>query len=209
VLAAGGAVIGIDPSLGMLGVAREARPDVAVAAAEAVDLPFAAAVFDAVTAGFVLAHFARLETALFDVRRVMKAGGRLAVSSWADGPDAFTETWLELIGGIVPREMLEPSLAGAVPHRERFRRPGELTEALRVAGFRRIRVEREVYDWTYTQEEFLDGQETWATARFARGMAGDTTWVSFRERARETFAERFPDPLHDRREVLLAIGTKE
>ena len=31
---------------------------------------------------------------------------------------------------------------------------------------------------------------------------------AFLERARTTFAERFPDPLHDTRDVMLAIGTK-
>ncbi len=28
------------------------------------------------------------------------------------------------------------------------------------------------------------------------------------QRARSTFASRFPDPLHDRRDVILAVGTK-
>jgi len=40
-------------------------------------------------------------------------------------------------------------------------------------------------------------------------MLGDTAWAGFRERARTVFADRFPDPLHDRHDVLLAIGIKE
>jgi hypothetical protein len=40
-------------------------------------------------------------------------------------------------------------------------------------------------------------------------MLGDAAWAGFRERARSVFADRFPDPLHDRRDVLLAIGVKE
>jgi hypothetical protein len=49
----------------------------------------------------------------------------------------------------------------------------------------------------------------WATGRFVRQMLGENDWAAFMERVRATFAERFPDPLHDRRDVLLAIGTKE
>ena len=101
-LAAGGRVVGIDPSLDMLGVARASRATIPVAAAEAIDLPFRDGSFDAVTAGFVLAHFTRPQTALFDLRRVLRPGARLGVSSWADGRDAFTDTWLELIQTIVP-----------------------------------------------------------------------------------------------------------
>ena len=40
-------------------------------------------------------------------------------------------------------------------------------------------------------------------------MIGDAGWAAFRERARTTFADRFPDPLHDRRDVLLAAGERE
>jgi len=51
--------------------------------------------------------------------------------------------------------------------------------------------------------------EVWAVGRFAKEMLGDTAWAGFRERARTVFADRFPDPLHDRHDVLLAIGIKE
>ena len=207
--AAGGRVVGIDPSLDMLGVARASRATIPVAAAEAIDLPFRDGSFDAVTAGFVLAHFTRPQTALFDLRRVLRPGGRLGVSSWADGRDAFTDAWLELIESVVPKELLEPSLAGVIPNHERFRSADALAETLHEGGLRRIRVERRAYEWVYPQAEFLEGLETWATARFARGMIGDAGWASFRERARATFAERFPDPLHDRRDVLLAAGERE
>jgi ubiquinone/menaquinone biosynthesis C-methylase UbiE len=207
--ALGADVIGIDPSIGMLTVAREHRPAIPVVAAEAIDLPFRDATFDVVTAGFVLAHFARPETALFDLRRVLRRGGRFAASAWADGNDAFTDTWRELIGSIVPPEMLQPSLAGAIPNHERFRRADVVAETFSEAGLRKVRVERAHYEWVYTQEEFLSGLETWATARFARGMIGEAGWESFRARARQTFADRFPDPLHDRRDVLLVAGERE
>src|SRR6266540_5697194 len=55
----GGLVVGVDPSVPMLGVAhREAGP-VRYAAGEAIDLPFRAESFDAVVCAFALSHFAK------------------------------------------------------------------------------------------------------------------------------------------------------
>ena len=53
--------------------------------------------------------------------------------------------------------MLEPSLAGVIPHHDRFRRPDALAETLHEGGLRKIRVERRAYEWIYPQAEFLDG----------------------------------------------------
>lgn len=205
---AGAEVVAVDASLGMLGVARRALPGLPLAAAEAIDLPFAAGAFEVVTAGFVLAHFRRPETALFDMARVTKPGGRLALSSWADGIDAFGEAWLELIYEVVPKELLEPSIDRAVPHRVRFRRREAIEEVLHDAGLTHVRTEPAVYEWTYARADYVDGLQTWATARFARGMLGEDGWTAFMTKARERFTARFPDPLHDRRRVVLAVGTK-
>ena len=139
-LAAGaGLAAGVDPSTGMLRIARSARPGVAVAAAEAIDLPFHGGTFDTVLANFVLAHFTKYQTALADMVRVVKPGGRVAVSAWADPQDDLTRTWVELVEQVVPREVLEPSLSQAVPWRERFRDRAAIEEALLDAGLRHVR----------------------------------------------------------------------
>ena len=201
-------VVGIDPSLGMLRVAAGARPGTPFVAAEAIDLPFPDASFDAVIGNFVLAHFTKPKTALYDILRVTKTGGRVAFSSWADGPDAFTNAWLQLVYEVVPKEMIEPSIADAIPNHERFRRRDAVEETLRDAGLAHVRTEAASYEWRYTRDDFVDGLEVWATGRFVREMLGEAGWKSFMERARSTFASRFPDPLHDRRDVILAVGTK-
>ncbi|HCP62483.1 MAG TPA: hypothetical protein DIU14_08460, partial [Actinobacteria bacterium] len=51
------------------------------AAAEAIDLPFRAATFDVVLSLFVLSHLHRLDTALFDMLRVLRSGGRAGVTA--------------------------------------------------------------------------------------------------------------------------------
>jgi ubiquinone/menaquinone biosynthesis C-methylase UbiE len=205
---AGATVVGVDESLGMLRVARRERPKVPVAAAEVIDLPFGAGRFDVVLGSFVLAHFDKVETALFDISRVLRTDGRVGFTSWSDGDDAYQQTWRELVGSVVPREMLGSAYAGAAPWHERFKSRTNVEEALIDSGFRSVRTEIAKYRWTYSLDEYLDGLQVWATGRFARNMLGEPGWASLLERARATFAERFPDPLNDFREVILATATK-
>jgi ubiquinone/menaquinone biosynthesis C-methylase UbiE len=204
----GASAAGIDESVGMLRVARRERPKVPVAAAEAIDLPFGPGRFDAVLGSFVLAHFTKVETALFDIARVLRVEGRVGFSAWSDGVDTYQQTWRELIESVVPREMLGPAYAEVVPGHERFRSRTEIEEALIDAGFRTVRTELVKYHWQYALDDYLDGLQVWATGRFVRNMLGESGWSSLRERARATFAERFPDPLNDFREVILATATK-
>ncbi|GIU98532.1 MAG: hypothetical protein KatS3mg014_0148 [Actinomycetota bacterium] len=201
-------VIGVDPSLGMLAVARRVRPEVRTIAAAAIDLPFRDGSFDAVIGNFVLAHFTEYETALHDLVRVLRPGGRLALTAWADGGDELTATWLELVWSVVPRPVLEAALSDAIPWRDRFRRPEAIAEALGRAGLRQVRVERRSYRFRYGLDEYVDGLGTWATGRFVRSMLGETAWAAFLARARETFVARFADPVLDFRDVLIAAGVK-
>jgi ubiquinone/menaquinone biosynthesis C-methylase UbiE len=209
ILDAGATPVGIDPSDGMLAVARERHPGIEFAAAEAIDLPFPPGSFDTALGGFVLAHFTKVETALFDIKRVTRPGGVLGFSTWMDGRDAFTETWRQLVLGVVPDDMLEQTLAKVVPNHDRFTRRAALEETLIDAGLRHVRTEPMRYEWHYARDDYVEGLTTWATGRFVREMLGEDEWKRFMDRAHEVFAERFPDPLHDTREVLLAIGTKE
>jgi ubiquinone/menaquinone biosynthesis C-methylase UbiE len=203
-----GLVVGVDGSPPMLEVARRVRPELRLAAAEAIDLPFASSTFDVVLGNFVLAHFKKVQTALFDAIRVLRPGGRLAMSAWSDAPDAFQTAFLELVETVVPHELLEPAWADAIPGHEKFRSRGSIEEAFNDAGLRHVRTEPRRYHWVYTLEDYLDGLEVFATGRFVRSMLGEQGWTSFRERVRATFAERFADPLNDVRDVILAVGTK-
>jgi ubiquinone/menaquinone biosynthesis C-methylase UbiE len=205
---AGARAVGIDPSVGMLEVGRRERPSIVFVAAQAIDLPFRNGRFDAVTGNFVLSHFRRPATALFDMMRVLKPGGRVALSSWSEVKDDLQETWAELVGDVVPKEMLEPAWAAAAPGHARFADRQVVEQTLIDAKLRHVRTERRRFQFQYTQEEYLAGQEIWATGRFVKEMLGDAGWPPFQERVRATFAERFADPLNDFREVILAIGTK-
>jgi ubiquinone/menaquinone biosynthesis C-methylase UbiE len=204
----GASAMGIDESIGMLRMARSSRARVPVAAAEAIDLPFPDAAFDAVVANFVIAHFTKYQTALFDMTRVLRSGGRMALSAWADVDDDLQRTWLHLVEGVVPRPVLQSSLAEALPWRERFRDPDALQEALTDAGLRSVRTERRTYQFQYGLEEYVDGMGTWATGRLVRSMLGPSGFGSFLDRAKRTFVERFADPVNDFRDVVFVTGVK-
>ena len=205
---AGARTVGIDPSIGMLDVGRRERSSIPFVAADTIDLPFRDGVFDAVTGNFVLSHFRRYETALFDMMRVMKPGGRVALTSWSDVKDDLQATWTEMLESVVPREMLEPVWAAAAPWHAKFADRQAVEQALIDAKLRHVRTEKRRFQFQYTQADYLAGQEIWATGRFVKEMLGDAGWPAFQERARATFAKRFADPLNDFRDVILATGTK-
>jgi hypothetical protein len=52
----------------------------------------------------------------------------------------------------------------------------------------------------------VEGLGTWTVGRFVRKMLGESGWASLMERTRAVFADRFPDPLNDFRDVLVAVG---
>ena len=83
--ARGAVVTGADQSTAMVALARAAGVDAVVASVE--DLPFDHASYDAVVGGFVLNHLPRPERALASLARVLRPGGRLALTVW-DRPDA-------------------------------------------------------------------------------------------------------------------------
>jgi len=204
-----GLVVGVDISLGMLAVGASARPSLLLAAASAIDLPFRDGTFDVVVASFVLSHFTRYQTALHDMTRVLRPGGRLAVSAWAErNTDDLQRTWLELVEGVVGQEMLGDVHTQAVPWGDRFADRGALEEALIGAGLRRVRTDFREYHFVYGLDEYVEGLETWSTGRFVSSMLGDASWESFRRQVRRAFEERFADPINDFRRVWLAVGTK-
>lgn len=204
----GARVVGIDEAVGMLRVARSANGTPPVASALAIDLPFRDGAFDALLANFVIAHFTKYKTALFEMKRVLRPGGRLGLTAWADAEDDLSRTWFELVQSVVPREVVQAAMDERLPWRERFRRRQPLEEALIEGGVRQVRTEVRRYRFQYSLDEYLEGMSTWATGRFVRSMLGEAGFAAFLERARAIFGERFADPVNDFREVLFATGTK-
>lgn len=77
-----GYVAGLDPSPGMLEVAKQLTPGVEWTEGVAESLPFADQAFDAVVSQFGLMFFTDRRKALGEMLRVLAQGGRLAVAVW-------------------------------------------------------------------------------------------------------------------------------
>jgi demethylmenaquinone methyltransferase/2-methoxy-6-polyprenyl-1,4-benzoquinol methylase len=81
--AAGAQVVATDFSLGMLEVGKRAHPSLDLLAGDALRLPFADAVFDAVTISFGLRNVSDTDAALREMARVTRPGGRLVVCEFS------------------------------------------------------------------------------------------------------------------------------
>ncbi len=84
---AGATVVPTDLSLGMLEVGKHRRPTLSFVAADALDLPYADAAFDAVTISFGLRNVEDPAAALRELRRVTRPGGTLVICEFS------TPTW--------------------------------------------------------------------------------------------------------------------
>ena len=85
--AAGATVVPTDLSLGMLQVGKQRRPGLSFVAADALQLPYADASFDAVTISFGLRNVEDTSTALREMLRVTRPGGALVICEFS------TPTW--------------------------------------------------------------------------------------------------------------------
>jgi demethylmenaquinone methyltransferase/2-methoxy-6-polyprenyl-1,4-benzoquinol methylase len=81
--ATGARVVACDFSLGMLAVGAVRRPGLPFVAGDALALPFADACFDAVTISFGLRNTHDPATALAEMRRVTRPGGRVVVCEFS------------------------------------------------------------------------------------------------------------------------------
>ena len=111
--AAGAQVVAADFSLGMLRVGKRAHPALDLLAGDALRLPFADAVFDAVTISFGLRNVSDVDAALTEMARVTRTGGRLVVCefshpTWAPFRTVYTEYLMRALPSVARRVSSNP-----------------------------------------------------------------------------------------------------
>ena len=141
---AGGRVTGLDFSERMLERARRKAPDLEWVEGDLLALPFADGSFDAVTVGFGVRNVEDLDRALLELRRVLRAGGRLAILEITRPRGVlapFYGLWFDrvvpLLGRVLPGGAAYTYLPASV---RRFPGVDELARLITAAGFGDVRV---------------------------------------------------------------------
>jgi SAM-dependent methyltransferase len=105
-------------------------------------LPFHSGLFDGVMASLVITHFASYEEALADMVRVLRRGGKLAVTTWAAGASEFALLWRLTAESFVEAEELQRTIAAYHPWEDWFTDPKHIADGLSGAGLSEIRWSR-------------------------------------------------------------------
>jgi ubiquinone/menaquinone biosynthesis C-methylase UbiE len=201
----GGHVIGIDLADGM---ARETqqeieRRDLKQAEARQMDaehLTFPDSSFDFVLCGFSLQFFPHLEQAFSEFRRVLKPGGRIAVTTW--GADDERWDWYA--------DLRKAHGAVLKLGSQSLDTPEEITRWFSQAGFVNIQIHTKEMDMIYREEE-----EWWNVEWSISGRAGlETLSPEALERFKsEAFekaqAQKQADGFHYRLEAFCTVAGKE
>lgn len=151
-----GHVIGIDLATASLEVARQRAAARQLANAEFLQadvhqLPFADGIFDRVVSRLGAMFFSDFETALCQIYRVLKPGGRTSHLAWGSIDQPYFQSTIGTVLSLLP----DLSLPASAQAMFRFGEPGVFAAALQRAGFTQVeeRVQKVAWNWPGTPEE--------------------------------------------------------
>ncbi len=149
---ASGQAIGVDISNEMLGETdRAARAlglsNVQLSRMDAEHLEFSDGLFDFVTCAFSIFFFHSLDTALREMSRVLKPGGRIGITVFGGAPPPFSPGW-----GIFAEQARAYEVAVRTPGRVVYT-PDEATALLTASGFADVQAQLEAYDIVFDKED--------------------------------------------------------
>jgi ubiquinone/menaquinone biosynthesis C-methylase UbiE len=195
-------VVAADRSAGMLARADRAFPRVV---ADATELPFRPDCFDVVVLAFVLFHVPQPAAALGEVRRVLRPGGHVGITTWGRdlAPTPAREIWSDELDrlGVVPA-----SSPATTPPNDLVDTPSKLSAQLRDSGFRTPTVE--ILPWSYrpSREEFIAKSVQLGAAARRLARFDPATQARFLDRVRTRLVDLSPEDFAAHSEVLLATA---
>ncbi len=202
-----GCVVAMDPSVEMLRLLqRKAR--CRLVAGEAPGLPFRAGLFNAVVANFVLAHVRSYQSALADMVRVLRPGGRLGATTWGAGQNEFNQAWREVSGTFLSIEGLDHAFRELVPWDEWFSGGTHLRQALEDAGLTDVEIRCSEYRVRTTVSDYLSLREADLRGQLLSQHLAPERWVALRQQMVAVFRSRFTEPIEYSRPAYLASGAK-
>lgn len=203
-----GQVVGVDLSNEMLGQADAAvralgLTNVQLSRMDAESLEFANATFDAVTCAFSLFFFSSMESALREMRRVSKPGGRVGVSVWSKTPPPFDPAW-KMFADQVRKYEVEVRMPQRVAYS-----PQDVESLIRAAGFADVQITTE------TIEVVFPNEQGWWSFQLTNGSRAAILRMSQETRAKfeeEYLAQLRPlfraDGLHLPASAIFAVGSR-
>jgi SAM-dependent methyltransferase len=167
----GAIVIGLDFAEAMIAEGRRRHPAIEFRQGDAQDLPFDDAAFDAVVMNFGLLHLARPDAAIAEARRVLRPGGRYALTVWAVPEEA--------VGFGIILKAVQTHGNPNVPLPEgppffRFSAGDEFARTLEAAGFGDIEVRTLPLTWRLSSPDHLFEALSRGGVRTAAVLRGQT-----------------------------------
>ncbi|MQA97636.1 MAG: methyltransferase domain-containing protein [Streptosporangiales bacterium] len=161
-VARGSRVRAVDAEPQMLELARRNVPGLDATRAILPELPFPDGSFDAITGNYVINHVGEPPAALAELRRVLRPGGRIALTTWEFPGHRASAVYGDALeeAGVPWPEDVPISPFRAYGERDAF------AGLLKDATFGEVRVER--LDWTHT----VDPEDWWAGPRDGVGSNG-------------------------------------
>lgn len=176
--------------------------------ADAHSLPFPDDSFDLATSRFGVMFFRDPESALRELKRVLRPGARACFLVW--GP--FEQPYWHSTVGVVHRHVGGPLLEPGGPNPFRFATPGSLSTVLRAAGFKNIEEEATTVPWTWPGPV----EEVWEQVRAVSvpfrpllDRVPAASWPAIHEEVHRSVSQYFDGAkVQFGASVILASGTK-
>jgi ubiquinone/menaquinone biosynthesis C-methylase UbiE len=198
-------VIALDPSVPMLLAARRAGVHHLVAGCLP-DLPFREGSVDVVLSSFVMTHVDDPDASVRDMLRVLKPGGRVALSAWSPADDAYSAAWSGVGREFVADDVLGAAARRVLPGEARFSQRDGLADMLASNGFIDTRTETHTFTFELNVEQMIRTREACASGRALRTLLSDAQWSAYQGRVRDVLSAQFPDGIRYERRVFFATG---
>ena len=146
----------VDADAEMVATAARNLPGLDVRQALLPNLPFRDAAFDAVVGNFVINHVGEPDVALAELRRVLRRGGRLALTCWPR-PDGTTSRGHAVVNDAMEKAgVVWPGDVPTMPFNE-YGDPGEFAALVSAAGFADVKVDEVAWNHVVDPEDWWSG----------------------------------------------------